>query len=100
MNKQTIGSFFYNIALLLDIVGNVLIVGVIKFFVAMPPASGNAHFTMSEALDELRNAGSKPACKVCQILSIMFNPFNIRKNKLYDHCASSMVGMPQDIKAG
>ena len=94
MNKQSIGQYLMNILKLLDVAGNVLIVGFIKFFVVMPPASGNPHYTMSEALDELRNAGSKPACAVCKVLSVIFG---IGRPKGYDHCASSMEGMPNNI---
>ena len=100
MNKLAILQYVFNFLKLLDVAGNVIIVGFIKFFVSMPPASGNPHYTMSEALAELRDAGSKPACVVCNILTWFFKwfvPSNQRKT--YDHCTSSMSGMPQNVNA-
>ena len=94
LNKISIGQYLFNVAKLLDVAGNVLIIGFVKFFVPMPPASGNCHYTMSEALDELRNVGSNAACVACKILTVIFG---IGKPKGYDHCAQSMDGMPTDI---
>ena len=97
--KMTIGEYLLNLLKLLDVAGNVIIIGFIKFFIAMPPACGNSHFTMSEALDELRNEGSVPACQFCKLLSWVFQWFQpLDQRKGYDHCAQSMIGMPEDVE--
>ena len=62
------------------------------------PASGNAHFTVSQRLAEMRERGSKIGCTGCKILTII-------QNKIFgipgDHCTNSMSGdFPEDLPTG
>ena len=98
--KISFGTYLMNLLKLVDVAINVLILGFIRLFKALPPACGNCHFTTSEALEELRRIGSLPACRVCKALSWFFKWFQSKaKRKGYDHCARSMDGMPYDIEA-
>ena len=96
MSRLSILKYLFNILKLIDVAANVLVCGAIKIFVPLPPGCGNPHYTCSEALDELRNAGSKTACVCCKILTFVFKWFN-RGVAGYDHCKDSMRTMPYDI---
>lgn len=86
-------GYLRNIALWLDEGINVVIIGFIGLFEKIAaPAEGNAHYTVSEVLAELRNRGSKIGCVGCKILSIIF--------RVKDHCADAMKGVPENIEAG
>lgn len=92
MNKYT-----YNILLWLDEGCNVLIVPAFRKIVKLPPSAGNAHYTVSQTLAELRERKSAVGCLGCAILTLI-------QNKLFkkegDHCTQAMEGMPENVNAG
>ena len=99
MTRISVGTYLLNLVkFFLDVLFNVVVIGLVRIFVPMSPACGNVHYTVSEALDELRSAGVGAACALCKALSIVFKPFNPGV-KNYDHCDQSMVGMPEDISS-
>ena len=59
------------------------------------PAAGNAHYTISQRLAEMRERGMKIGCVGCKILTWIQNhwPFSIPG----DHCTLAMNGMPEAI---
>ena len=96
MSRMTFAAYALNLLKLVDVAFNVVVLGIVALFVAQPPACGNCHYTTSEALAEMRSNGSKSACILCKVLSVLFKPFN-RHVSHYDHCTQSMEGMPQSI---
>lgn len=76
---------------------NVFIVPWFRLLMVLPPAAGNAHYTVSQTLAELRSNGSRTGCIGCKILTWV-------QNKIFripgDHCTQAMDGMPLDITAG
>jgi hypothetical protein len=63
------------------------------------PAAGNAHFTVSQRLAEMRQRGEKIGCIGCAILTFLFKPFNLNV-KNYDHCQQAMSKFPEDLPTG
>ena len=100
MNRLSLFKYLFNILKLLDVAANVLVCGAIKLFVPLPPAASNPHYTCSEALAELRKSGSKTACFACNLLTQVFKWFQPASARVgYDHCDSSLVGIPYDIES-
>ena len=98
------GAWLLNILRWIDEGLNTIVVGflvpILKLFkVDLPPAAGNAHYTVSQLCSELRERGSKFGCVACKLLTWMFKPFNM-KVKNYDHCTAAMLGVPEDEKPG
>ena len=81
----------------LDEGANVIVVPFFRLFMKLPPSAGNAHYTVSETLAELRERESKTGCIGCAILTWI-------QNKIFrisgDHCTQAMEGVPEDIEAG
>ena len=77
-------------ALVLDEEGNVLLGGNLT-----APAGGNAHYTISQRLAEMRKNGSNVGCVGCKILTWIQNhwPFSVPG----DHCDGALSGMPWSI---
>jgi hypothetical protein len=75
----------------LDETGNALL-GTVRGI----PAAGNPHYTLSQRWAYERQKGSKTACFICNILTLMFKPFywNVKN---YDHCQSAISDFPPDL---
>ena len=60
------------------------------------PEAGNPHYTLSQRWAYERQKGSKKACIICAILSIIFKPFfwNVKN---YDHCSEAISNFPTDL---
>lgn len=77
----------------LDEAGNVLI----------PSADGtnadqNAHYTISQRLAEMREAGSKVGCIGCKMLTKIWSLWI--KKRPYDHCTDALTNFQQDLPTG
>ena len=92
-------NYLRNILLWLDEGANVIIIPILSFVFQLPPAAGNAHYTVSQFCAEMRERKTKFGCVACQLLTKMFKPFN-PDVKDYDHCTSAMKGVPENIDAG
>ena len=64
--------------------------------VAGIPAAGNPHYTLSQRWAYERAAGSKTACVICKILTILFKPFFWNTPK-YDHCIDAIKDFPTNL---
>lgn len=97
------GRFLYNILLNLDEDANVFIIGFVVVILNLfgvknqVPAAGNAHYTVSQTLSEMRERGMRTGCIGCKILTWLQN--NIF-NKSGDHCTEAMQNVPEDIHIG
>lgn len=103
--KQALGSYLYNILMNWDIDGNVYILGLIVIFMKVfglnkyiVPAAGNAHYTISQTLAEMRERDMEVGCIGCEILTKVWGLFI--KKRPYDHCIDAMIGMPESITSG
>lgn len=93
-------KYLYNMLIWLDEGLNVFFVPIFRLCLRLPPAGGNAHYTVSQTLAELRERGSKFGCVGCRVLTWIFKKLPPKKPGDYDHCASAMVGVPEDVQAG
>jgi hypothetical protein len=60
------------------------------------PAAGNAHFTISQRLAEMRQQHRRVGCIGCAILTFIFRWFN-QNIKNYDHCHEAMKDFPESL---
>ena len=91
-------SFIRNVLLWIDEGANVFLVALLGLFFNIPaPAEGNAHYTVSQVLSEMRKNGSKVGCIGCAILTWI-------QNKIFrisgDHCTQAMDGVPENETTG
>jgi hypothetical protein len=98
--RDGILTYLYNILLWLDEGINVFFVPVLRLIMQLPPAAGNAHYTVSQTLSELRERGSKVGCIGCKILTYVFNKIPPKKAVDYDHCTSAMLNVPENQTVG
>ena len=58
--------------------------------------AGNPHYTLSQRWAYERHKGSKTACVICKLLTLLFKPFywNVKN---YDHCAAAIADFPADL---
>lgn len=58
------------------------------------PCAGNAHYTISQRLAEMRNGGRRIGCIGCRILTFL-------QNKIFgiagDHCTNALAGFPEEL---
>ena len=87
-------NYLLNILIWLDEGVNTIFVPTFRYCMSLPPAAGNAHYTVSQTLAELRLNGSLTGCIGCAILTWIQNKiFKIKG----DHCINAMQGMPENI---
>ena len=81
-------DYLYNILLWLDEGINVLVTPLLRGVLQLPPAGGEAHFTVSQTLAELRERGSKVGCIGCWMLTKVWGLWIKTPN--YDHCHNAL----------
>lgn len=98
-----ISNYLFSILLWLDEGINVWFVPWFRLIMKLPPAAGNAHYTVSQTFAELRERGSNVGCVGCKILTVVFSFILKLLGKYtegYDHCTEAMNGVPEDETEG
>ena len=101
--KQSLGGYIFNILLDLDEDANVFFIGIIVVILKVlnhktVPAAGNAHYTISQTVAEMRTNGSKVGCVACDVLTKIWSLWIKTLN--YDHCTDAMSNVPWDESEG
>ena len=103
--RNALATYLYNIILNWDVDGNVYVLGLIVVLMKatrlekyVVPAAGNAHYSISQTLAEMRERDIWGGCLGCYILTKVWGLW-IRKRP-YDHCTDAMAGVPEDETVG
>ena len=96
--KNSVGEYFLGILKWLDEGLNVIIIGLIGFFVEIPaPDEDDAHATVSQVLAELRERGVPAGCIGCKVLTWIQNKIFRVKG---DHCTQALENWIEGNKGG
>lgn len=102
-----IWNYVFNILLWLDEGLNVVVVGllrvffhkpsirILRFTFSLPPAAGQAHYTVSQFCAEMRERGYKFGCVTCRMLTVTWGLWI--KKRPYDHCTDALY-LPDGTK--